>query len=337
MYRQLQPVLIRRLAGAVLGLAAGMLAGASAVYAASDYPAQQPIRLIVPYPAGGGTDYFARTVSERMGKELGQKVVVENRPGAATIIGADTVARSKPDGYTILLGDNATYAVNPSLYAKLPYDPLKDLDPVTLTARFALLLVVHPSAPVNTVEEFIEWVKANPGKIDFGSPGTGSPHHLAMELLEQQAGIDLTHIPYKGGAPATQDLLAGVFPTMFLDLPTAAAHIQAGKLKALAVASDKPISAMPELPTVADAAKLPGFEAWAWQGFAVPKGTPEDVVRKINEAFAITAKDGEIIEKMRVNGTDLIPSTPEEMRAYMESETRKWAEAIRNANIKIEQ
>lgn len=239
----------RWLGGGLLCVALGTpLTTGVAFAAASEYPSQQPVRLIVPYPAGGGTDYFARTVSERMSQELGQRVIVENRPGAATIIGADSVARAKPDGYTILLGDNATYAVNPSLYTNLPYDPLEDFEPVTLTARFALLLVTHPSVPVDDVNEFIAWVKDSPGKVDFGSPGTGSPHHLAMELLEQRADIDLTHIPYKGGAPATQDLLAGVIPTMFLDLPTAAPHIQAGKLKALAVASDKPISSMPELP-----------------------------------------------------------------------------------------
>ena len=303
--------------------------------AAQNYPSK-PIRLIVPYPPGGGTDFFARAVGAKMSDLLGQSVVVENRPGAATIIGAETAAKAPADGYTVLLGDSATYAVNPHLYRKLPYDPLKDFAPVSLTGRFALLLVANPSALAATsVNEVIAAAKRAPGKIDYASPGPGSPHHLAMELFMQRAGVRLTHVPYKGAAPAVQDLLGGRIPVMFLDLATGAPQIKAGKLKAIAVASPRRIAALPDVPTIAESG-LAGFEAWAWQGLAVPAATPKEIVAKLNAEFIRAINDPALRQKIIEAGIEPLQSTPEEFAAYMRSEQAKWAKVIQEGKISID-
>jgi tripartite-type tricarboxylate transporter receptor subunit TctC len=299
------------------------------------YPAK-PIRLVVPYPAGGGTDFFARVVGAQLSAQLGQPVVVENRPGAATIIGAEAVAKSAADGYTLLLGDTATFAVNPSLYKKLPYDPGKDLTAVTMTGRFALLLVVNPSKlKAGSVKELVEMAKQASGRIDYASPGPGSPHHLAMEMFKQRTGTQFVHVPYKGAAPAVQDLLAGQVPLMFLDLAAGAPQIKAGKLKALAVASDKRIAALPDLPTVAESG-VPGFEAWAWQVLAVPEATPRDVVARLNAEFRRAVSVPEIRQKLVDAGIDPLQSSPEDASAYIRSETLKWAKVIGEGKITVE-
>jgi len=301
---------------------------------AQTYP-DRPIRLIVPYAAGGGTDVFARTISTRMGQELGQPLVVENRPGAGTIIGAETVARAEPDGYTLLLGDSGTYSVNPSLYKKLPYDPVKDFTPVTLTARFALALVVHPSMPAKTVQEFVDLVRAHPGKYDFASPGAGSPHHLAMEMFRQKAHLQLTHVPYKGNGPALQDLLAGRIPCMFLDLVTIRQHVENGRLRVLAVASTQRLEQLPGVPTIGESVS-PGFEAWAWQGLAAPARTPPAVVARINAAYARTVADPDIKRRLHDMSLDLTPGTAEQMAAHVKSEIVKWAAIVKEANITLD-
>jgi tripartite-type tricarboxylate transporter receptor subunit TctC len=299
------------------------------------YPAK-PVRLVVPYPAGGGTDFYARTVGAQLSAQLGQPVVVDNRPGAATIIGAEAVAKSPGDGYTLLLGDTATFAVNPSLYKKLPYDPSKDLAPVTMTGRFALLLVVNPAklaAP--TVGSLIEEAKRTPGKIDYASPGPGSPHHLAMEMFKQRTGVQFTHVPYKGAAPAIQDLLGGQVSLMFLDLAAGAPQVKSGKLKALAVASDKRIAALPDMPTVSEAG-VPGFEAWAWQVLAVPASTPRDIVARLNAEFRKAIAMPELRQKLVDAGIDPLQSSPEDASAYIRSETVKWAAVISQGKISVE-
>ena len=299
------------------------------------YP-DKPVRLVVPYPAGGGTDFFARAVGAQLSQQLGQQVVVENRPGAATIIGAEAVAKSAPDGYTLLLGDTATFAVNPSLYKKLPYDPNKDLKPVTMTGRFALLLVVNPARmPVNTVAQLLETARKSPGKIDYASPGPGSPHHLAMEMFKQRTGTDFNHVPYKGAAPAIQDLLGGQVPLMFLDLAAGAPQVKSGKLKALAVASDKRIAALPDLPTVAESG-LPGFEAWAWQALAVPVATPNEIVARLNAEYRKAIAVPELRQKLIDAGIDPLQSSPEDASAYARSETLKWAKVISEGKITVE-
>jgi tripartite-type tricarboxylate transporter receptor subunit TctC len=314
-------------AAAVLSLSGNVLA--------QGYPSK-PIRLIVPYPAGGATDFFARLVFPKVGDALGQPVVVENRPGAGTAIGASEVARSAPDGYTLLLGDAGTYAFNPTLYKKLSYDPAKDFAPVSLTGRFALILAVNQSVlNVDSVDAFVQAAKQAPGKIDYGAPGPGSPIHLAMELFRQRAGIAMTPIPYKGGADALSDLIGGRIGALFPDIATGLPQIRAGKIKALAVASEKRVAALPGLPTVGESG-YPGFEAWAWQGFVAPAGTPRDVIAKLNGAFAKVLADPAIKQRLSESGFEPQSSTPEEFAAYMKSEIAKWAKVIRDSNISLD-
>ena len=302
---------------------------------AQSYPTK-PVRLIVPYPAGGGTDFFARLVGGKMSEGLGQQIVVENRPGAATIIGAEAAAKSPADGYTLLLADSTTVAVNPSLYKKLPYNPQKDFTPISLTARFAMLLVVNPQImKVGSVKEFIDEAKKAPGKLNFASVGPGTTHHLAMEAFMQQTGIQMTHVPYKGAAPAVQDLLGGQVPTMFLDLASGRPHILAGKLKALGVASPKRIAPLPDVPTIAESG-VPGFEAWAWQGLLAPAGTPKEALERVRAEYTRAVNDSGVRQKLLDAGIEPLTSTPEEFTAYMKSETAKWAKVVKEANIKVE-
>jgi tripartite-type tricarboxylate transporter receptor subunit TctC len=317
----------------VAALAAVLVLASDAL--AQSYPAK-PIRLIVPYPAGGATDFFARLVFPKVGDALGQPVVVENRPGAGTAIGASEVARSAPDGYTLLLGDAGTYAFNPTLYKKLSYDPAKDFAPVSLTGRFALILAVNTAVlNVSSVDQFVQAAKQAPGKIDYGAPGPGSPIHLAMELFKQRAAISMTPIPYKGGADALSDLIGGRIGALFPDIATGLPQIRAGKIKALAVASEKRVAALPGLPTVGESG-YPGFEAWAWQGFVAPAGTPREVVMKLNGAFARVMADPAISQRLSESGFEPQASTPEEFATYMKSEIAKWAKVIHDSNISLD-
>jgi len=321
------------LVAALAAIAAVLSLGSDAL--AQSYPTK-PIRLIVPYPAGGATDFFARLVFPKVGDALGQPVVVENRPGAGTAIGASEVARSAPDGYTLLLGDAGTYAFNPTLYKKLSYDPAKDFAPISLTGRFALILAVNTSTlSVSSVDEFVQAAKRAPGKIDYGAPGPGSPIHLAMELFKQRAGIAMTPIPYKGGADALSDLIGGRIGALFPDIATGLPQIRAGKIKALAVASEKRVAALPGLPTLGESG-YPGFEAWAWQGFVAPAGTPHDIVMKLNGAFAKVMADPAIKQRLSESGFEPQTSTPDEFAAYLKSEIAKWAKVIRDSNISLD-
>lgn len=301
---------------------------------AQGYP-NRPIHLIVPYPAGGGTDFFARLVATPMGQTLGQQIVVENRPGAGTNIGAESVARAQPDGYTFLLGDTATYAANKSLYSKLNYDSEKDFAPITLTGRFAVVLLVNTDKlKVNSVKELIAEAKKAPGKIDYASVGVGSPFHLAAELFAQSAGIKLNHVPYRGAAPAIQDLVGGQIGMMFVDFATARGQLNNKQLKAIAVASPGEFYGLPGVPPVSK--DVPGYEAWAWQGFVLPAKTPAEIVGKIHDAYVKAVTNPEIKQKLIGAGIDPLQSTPAEMAAYMKSESDKWAKVIKSANIKIE-
>jgi tripartite-type tricarboxylate transporter receptor subunit TctC len=315
------------------------LAGSAAALAApaafaQSYPSR-PIHLIVPYPAGGGTDFFARVVAAPMGQTLGQQIVVENRPGAGTNIGAEAVARAQPDGYMVLLGDTATYAANRSLYSKLNYDSEKDFAPITLTGRFAIVLLINTDKlKVTSVKQLIDEAKKAPGKIDYASGGVGNPFHLASELFAQQAGIKLNHVPYRGAAPAIQDLLAGQIGMMFVDFATARGQLNNKQIKAIAVASPGEFYGMPGVPPVAK--DVPGYEAWAWQGFVLPAKTPADIVGKLHDAYVKAVSDGEIKQKLIGAGIDPLQSTPQEMAAYMKSETEKWAKVINTASIKVD-
>jgi tripartite-type tricarboxylate transporter receptor subunit TctC len=315
------------------------LAGSAAALAAPSAFAQtypnRPIHLIVPYPAGGGTDFFARVVAAPMGDILGQQIVVENRPGAGTNIGAETVARAQPNGYMFLLGDTATFAANRSLYSKLNYDSEKDFAPVTLTGRFAIVLLMNTDKlKVTSVKELIDEAKKAPGKIDYASGGVGNPFHLASELFAQQAGIKLNHVPYRGAAPAIQDLLGGQIGMMFVDFATARGQLNNKQIKAIAVASPAEFYGLPGVPPVAK--DVPGYEAWAWQGFVLPAKTPADIVAKLHDAYVKAVSDGEIKQKLIGAGIDPLQSTPQEMAAYMKSETEKWAKVINTASIKVD-
>jgi len=317
------------------GLAALSAAASSPwrAFAQSPYPSR-PVRVIVPYAAGGGTDFFARLVFAAMGQQLGQQFVIENRPGAGTNIGAEAVARAEPDGYTLLLGDTATFATNRTLYKKLAFDPYRDFIPVSLTGRFALVLLVNTNKlPVNSVRELVAEAQRNPGKINYATPGLGSPFHLATELLSQGAGIKLTHVPYRGAAPAVQDLVAGQVDMMFIDFATARSQLS-GPIRAIAVASPKEFSGLPGVPPVA--ADYPGFEAWAWQGFVVPAGTPAEIVSKLNDSYRSVVAQQEIRDKLTGAGIDVLQSSPAEMAAYMREEGSKWEKVIRTAGITLE-
>ncbi|MFO1304826.1 MAG: tripartite tricarboxylate transporter substrate binding protein [Burkholderiales bacterium] len=317
-------------------IAAALALCAVALPAASQNYPSKPIRLVVPFPPGGGTDFFARTVGAKMSDTLGQSVVVDNRPGGSTIIGAENVKMSPSDGYTVLLGDLGTYALNPSLFKKLPYDPAADFAPVTLTGRFVLAIAVNPTAlNVNSIQELIDAAKKAPGKIAYASPGTGSPHQLAMELFAKEAGIKLLHVPYKGAAPAIQDLIGGQVAVMPIDLAAGQAAIKSGKIKVLGTATPSPVAALPGVPTIASAG-LPGFEAWAWQGFSVPKGTPPDVVARLREGYVQAVADPAVRAKLVEAGIEPLQSTPQEMASYMSAENAKWSKVIKDANISLE-
>ncbi|MET0528657.1 MAG: tripartite tricarboxylate transporter substrate binding protein [Microvirga sp.] len=302
-------------------------------FAQSDYPTR-PVRVVVPYAAGGGTDFFARLVFAEIGKQLGQQFVIENKAGAGTNLGAEAVAKAEPDGYTLLLGDTATYATNRTLYNKLAFDPYKDFSPITLSGRFALVLLVNTDKlKAKSVPELIAFAKQNPDAINYGTPGLGSPFHLATELLAQNAGVKLTHVPYRGAAPAVQDLVAGNVNMMFIDFATARSQLS-GPVQAIAVASPGEFAGLPGIPPVAS--HIPGFEAWAWQGIVAPAGTPPQIIAKLNEAYRRAVSQPEIRDKLIGAGIDVLQSTPEEMAAYMRSEGEKWDKVIKTANIKLE-
>jgi tripartite-type tricarboxylate transporter receptor subunit TctC len=303
------------------------------VFAQSAYPTR-PVRVVVPYAAGGGTDFFARLVFAALGERLGQQFVIENKPGAGTNIGADTVARAEPDGYTLLLGDSATFATNRTLYRKLAFDPYKDFSPISLTGRFALVLLVNTSKlPVKSVQELVAEAKANPGRINYATPGLGSPFHLATELLSQGTGIKFTHVPYRGAAPAVQDLVAGQVDMMFIDFATARSQLS-GPIRAIAVASPQEFPGLPGVPPVA--AHHSGFEAWAWQGFVAPAGTPPEIIAKLNETYRQVVDNPEIRTKLTAAGIDVLQSSPAEMAAYMREEGAKWEAVIKTAGITLE-
>ncbi len=321
---------ILRLSLATLALIMG-----AASTLAQQYP-NKPIRLIVPYPAGGATDVVARLVSERMSEDLGQQIFVENRPGAGTMIGASAVARSPADGYTLLLGDTGTYALNPTLYgAQLTYDPAKDFSAVCRTGRVPLILTANPkTVSAGSVKELIDAAKKEPGKIDFGAPGPGSPIHLAMELFKQRVGIQITAIPYKGGADALNDLLGGRIGLLFLDAATGVTHIKSGALKGLGVGTDKRIPTAPDVPTIAEAG-IADFEAWAWNGIVVPTGTPTDIVARLSAACQKALGQAALRQKFADLSVEPAPSSAEDFRAFIASETAKWRTVITSAGVSL--
>jgi len=320
---------------AALSLAATLAILAPQASAAADaYPAK-PIRFVVAFPPGGGTDIIARSIAQKLAERLAQQVVVDNRPGAGGNIGTDIVAKSAPDGYTMLMGSAGPLAINASLFASMPFDPVRDLAPVTLAASTPNVLVVHPSLRAATVNELIALAKARPGEINFASSGHGTPAHLAGELFNSMAGVKMVHVPYKGAAPALADLLGGQVQLMFSTMPPALPHVKDGKLRALAVTSSKRSRAMPELPTV-DEVALPGFEANTWHGVVVPAGTPAAVVVRLNREIVAILHMPEVVARLSGQGAEALGSTPEEFAAYIKSETLKWAKVVRDSGAKAE-
>jgi len=301
---------------------------------AQGYPSK-PIRLVVPFPPGGPLDLAGRAIGDHLARAWGQPVLVENKPGAGGNIGADLVAKSAPDGYTLVMGALSTHAVNPHLYAKMPYDALKDFAPVTLVAITPNVLVVNASVQASSVKDLIALAKASPGKLSFASGSNGSAGHLAGELFKTLAGIDIVHVPYKGGAPAMQDLLGGQVQFMFDNLANAMAQIKAGKLKPLAVTTAKRSPLAPELPTMAEAG-VPGFDISTWYGIMAPAGTPPDVVRKLNAEIVKFLASDDMREKLKAQGAEPAPMSPEQFDAFIRSEWRKYAKIVKDSGAKVD-
>jgi len=300
---------------------------------AQTFPSK-PIKLIVTYPPGGGADLMARLVAPRMAETLGQPVVVENKPGAGGQIGAAEVARAAPDGYTILL-DAANHAVNPSLYATLPYDPAKAFAPISLLVRFPNVLVVNPQFPAKDVKELIAMAKAKPGSVAFASSGSGSAQHLAGELFRQRAGVDMTHIPYKGGGPALNDVIGGQVPIFFGNMASSLPHVKAGKLRALAITGSKRSDALPDVPTMAEAG-LPDYEVYEWNAIFAPAGTPAPIVAKLAEAIAKALHAPDVRERVASLGGEIAALGPHDTARFVSEQTETWGKVIRAARIKPE-
>jgi tripartite-type tricarboxylate transporter receptor subunit TctC len=301
---------------------------------ADEYPSR-PITLVVPYSAGGGNDVMARIVAERMGKSLGQQIVIENKGGAGGSIATRQVAKSAPDGYTLGLGGTGTLAINPTLYANVGYDPRKDFAPVGLIATSALVVLVNPQVDAKTIPELIALAKREPGKLNFASAGVGSGIHLGAELFATMAGIKLTHIPYKGSAPALTDLIGGHVSIYFSSLPPAIALVKDGKVRALAVTGPKRSPVFPDLPTVAEAA-LPGYEAVLHYGIVAPAGTPKPIVQKLNAALRQAVMSDELKQKLAADGTEPLASTPEEYAADIDKEETKWSVIVKKSGAKAQ-
>lgn len=309
------------------------LAFASLSAQAQTYP-NRSIEWVVPYPPGGGTDALARLLADAMGRSLGQTILISNKAGAATNIGADYVAHAKPDGYTIMSADTATLATNPHLYSKLNYSADRDLAPVGLSARFPLILAVNPSVPAINLKTFLAWAKSHPG-ANFASPGAGSPHHLTAELFALKTGTKFTHVPYRGAAPAVVDVVGGQVPFMFVDTAAGYSFISKGKLKALGIASPKRVTNFEDIPTL-DEQGLSGFEAYAWQGLMVPTGTPAAVIGRLNEALLAALNSTEIKARLQVLGLEATPSSADQMAKYIKTERSKWGAVIKASGVKIE-
>ena len=311
-----------------------VLAGASAAFAQSGYP-NRPVTIVVGFSAGGTTDIITRLISDELRKALGQPVIIENKPGAGGNIGADIVAKSPPDGYTLVTGSIGTHAVNVSLFSKLPYDPIRDFAPVSLIMEAEGLLVVHPSLPVKSVKELIALAKARPGQIAYASAGHGTAAHLSGELFKSMAKVNLLHVPYKGNVPAITDLLAGQTSLLFATMPTVLPQVQAGRLRALAVTSSSRSPAAPELPTIAEAA-LPGFSVTNWIGFFAPAGTPREVVLKLNGEVARIMQAPDIQKRLLAEGAKFTPWTPDQFAAFVKAEMAKWAKVVKDAGIRVD-
>ena len=323
---------MRKAFATLIGIAAFAL-GALASAQSPTYPAK-PIRIVVPFPVGGIADTFARSIGAKLSESWGQPVVVENKPGAGGNIGADFVAKSPPDGYTLVMGSIGTHAVNQSLFKTMPFETMKDFVPIAHVLDAEGLLVVHPSVPAKTVPEVIALARSQPGKLSYASAGLGTASHLAGELFKSMAKVDIVHVPYKGNSPAITDLVGGQTQMIFATMPTVLPMVKAGRLRAIAVIGPQRTPALPDVPTVAES--LPGFEISNWIGLFAPAGTPPDIVARLNAEVQKIMRSPEIEKRLETEGAKFIPTTPQSFAAFQRAEADKWAKAIRDANIKVE-
>ncbi|MGD9945201.1 MAG: tripartite tricarboxylate transporter substrate binding protein [Burkholderiaceae bacterium] len=329
----MKPASFRRIVGCLIacaGAAASLLPPAAY---AQDYPAK-PIRMIVPFSVGGPTDGMARDLAKRMADELGQPVIVDNRPGSGGNIGADMVARAAPDGYTLLFASNGPLAGNPSLYRSISYDPIKSFAPITAYAAIGNILAVHPSMPVQTLQELLQLVKSSPGKYSYASGGSGTTQHFSGELLKAMLGLDLAHVPYKGEAPAMTDALGGQVPIVFCSFSSCLAHVRSGKLRALAVTTARRNTALPTVPSLSEA--LPGYEMSAWYGLVAPSGTPAAVIRKLNAVAVRLIRSEAVASRIASYGGESMAGTPEEFGQFIQTEAVHWAQVVKTTHATVD-
>jgi tripartite-type tricarboxylate transporter receptor subunit TctC len=324
---------------ALASLAAVLMAVAILPQAAKAAPADnwpnRSIRLVVPFPPAGATDILARAVANDLQKTWGQSVVVENRPGAGGNLGTDLVAKAAPDGYTLVMGTVGTHGINVSLYARMPYDAVRDFAPVSLVASVPNLLVVHPSVPVRTVRELIDLARARPGDLNYSSSGNGTSIHLSAELFKSMAGVQMTHVPFNGSGPAISALVAGQTQLMFDNMPSALPQVRAGRLRAVAVTSNHRSPAMPDLPTIAEAG-LPGYDASSWFGVLAPAGTPRDIVAKLNAAIVHGLQGAETRDRLSGQGAEPVGDSPEHFSEFIRNEIAKWAQVVKAAGARVD-
>ena len=313
---------------ALLGLAAFGSASAQ------DYP-NRPITLVVPFPPGGSTTIVARIIADKLAESLGQQIVVDNRGGAGGTIGTKAVSRSTPDGYTIVLGYTGTLAIGPTLYPSAGYDPRKDFEPIGLIGHAPNSLVVHPSFAVQSVKELVDYAKANPGKVNYGSAGVGTVSHVSGVYFANAAGVDLVHIPYKGTGPALADLLGGHIPMAFAPIPATHANIVEGKMRGLAVTSAKRSSLLPDVPTIAESG-IAGFEASLYYGLAAPAGTPRPIIDKLNKQLQAALASSEVKKQLGLDGTEITPGTPEDYTAFIDKDEKKWSQLVKASGVEPE-
>ena len=317
----------------LMTIAAGALAFIGAVHAQS-YPSKS-IRYVVPYAPGGSTDIVARVLALKLSEAMGQQVVVDNRPGAGGAIGADIVAKSPPDGYTMVTAVTSIMAINQFLYRKLPYDPEKDFAPVTQVGSLPLILVIHPSLPAKNVREFIAIAKAKPGQLNYGSSGVGTATHMTTELFKAMAGVDLVHIPYKGSGQVMGDVIGGQLALIFDQIVSSLPHVQGGKLRMLAITSAKRFTSLPDLPTIAESG-VPGYESISWAGVAVPAGTPKEIVARLHAEIVKVLAMPDIRERFLRDGIETIGSTPEQFSEHIRRERIKWAKVVKDSGAKAD-
>lgn len=322
---------MKRTFAAALAVLAGVAAALSSLaQAADDYPTK-PIRFLVPYPPGGGNDVVARTLAQKISENIGQSVVIDNKPGGSGMVAGDILSKAPPDGYTIMI-DHSAIVVNPAMYPNITYD-VRQLTPITLAVTIDNLLLVHPSLPAQSVADVIRLAKSQPGKLNYASTGGGGPQHMAMEQLKSMAGVDIVHVPYKGGAPATQATIAGEVHMQFISVSTGLPHVKAGKLRALATAASRRNALLPDLPTIAESG-LPGYENIAWLGIFAPPKTPPAIVQRLNAEFVKALNSREVRDRFALGGIEPVGSTPEAFAKVIHEEVARYAKIVREGNLK---